>query len=200
MKRLGALLGAASLTGALLAACAPEPATPDAPGAEIDAKVQAAARDAGLADCPSGGNGSSGKGDDLAGIDLLCVTSGEAVTLADFDGPVVVNVWAHWCEPCREELPLLARAAREYEGRVQFVGVLFADDNPADALALARDSEVTYPQVADRRSLLRVPLGLRGLPTTVFVDDGEIVGSQTTPYRDYGDLVDDIAEQLEVDQ
>lgn len=190
------------LAVALLAACAPEPATPEVPGAAIDTAVQDAARAAGLADCSPEGpeTAGAGTGGTLAGIELVCLTDGSSATLADFDGPVLVNVWAHWCEPCREELPLLARAAREYEGRMQLVGVLFADSNPADALALARDSGVTYPHLADRASSLRVPLSLRGLPTTVFLVDGEVVGSQLTPYRDYGDLVDDIEEQLEVDR
>ncbi len=73
-------------------------------------------------------------------------------------------------------------------------------EDRASAIDLARSTGVTYPQVADPSSSLRVPLGLRGLPTTAFVVDGEVVGSQLTPYDDYGVLVDDIAEHLEVEK
>ncbi|MFT4187800.1 MAG: TlpA disulfide reductase family protein [Aeromicrobium sp.] len=183
-------VAAALLLAFLLAACAPDrSANERTQGAPVDDAVVAAARDAGIEDCPPGGAG---------GGDLVCLATGEPVDLFDLDGPVVVNVWAHWCEPCREELPLLARAAREYAGEVTFVGVLFADEDPEAAVELAVEAGVAYPQAADRSSSLRVPLSLRGLPATVFLVDGEVVGAQPTPYTDYGGLVSDIAEHLEV--
>ncbi|MFT4298785.1 MAG: TlpA disulfide reductase family protein [Aeromicrobium sp.] len=178
-----------------LVGCAPDrSAEVKTEGAPIDAAVQAAAQEAGIAACPAaGGDGP------LAEAVLVCVATGEPADLAAFDGLVVVNVWAHWCEPCRRELPLLAQAAREYAGQVSFVGVVFADEDPQAAVDLARTAGVTYPQVADPGSALRVPLSLRGLPTTVFLRDGKVAGSQLTPYDDYGVLVDDIAEHLEVE-
>lgn len=193
--------GAVVLVTTLTAvACAPDRAgDAETNGAPVDSAVTTAAQDAGIAGCPARSEGAAADSR-LAGIELVCVASGEPVDLAAFDGPVVVNVWANWCEPCREELPLLARAAQEYAGKVTFVGVLFADQDPRAAIALARDSGVTYPQVADPTSSLRTVLSLRGLPTTSFLVDGEVVGSQPTPYDDYGVLVADIAEHLEVEQ
>ena len=189
---------AAVVLGALLlAACAPDRTADEAvDGAPISGGVVAAAEAAGIDPCP--GRAPDAVASPLADRELVCVSTGDPVDLAAFDGPVVVNVWAHWCEPCREELPLLVRAAQEYAGRVTFVGVLFADEDPSAAIDLARSLGVTYPQVADPSSSLRVPLSLRGLPTTVFLVDGEVVGSQLTPYDDYGVLVADIAEKLEV--
>lgn len=186
------------LAALVVGACAPDRSADEATeGAAIGASVVAAAQDAGIDPCPSRAAGAA-TDSPLADLELVCVSTGEPVDLAAFDGPVVVNVWAHWCEPCREELPLLVQAAKEYAGRVTFVGVVFADEDPAAAVDLAESTGVTYPQVADPSSSLRVPLSLRGLPTTVFLQDGEVVGSQLTPYDDYGVLVADIAEKLEV--
>ncbi|NIS30625.1 MAG: TlpA family protein disulfide reductase, partial [Actinobacteria bacterium] len=47
--------------------------------------------------------------------------------LAAAERPVVLNVWASWCIPCRSEAPLLERAAEEFEGRVRFIGLNFRD-------------------------------------------------------------------------
>ena len=184
----------------VLAGCAPDRSADEATnGAPISDAVVSAAQDAGIESCPGRATGDA-TDSALADLELVCVATGEPVDLAAFDGPVVLNVWAHWCEPCREELPLLVKAAEEYAGRVTFVGIVFADEDPSSAIDLARSTGVTYPQVADPSSSLRAPLSLRGLPTTVFVVDGEIVGSQLTPYDDYGVLVADIAEHLEVEQ
>src|SRR3546814_8760254 len=80
----------------------------------------------------------------------------ETVSRRDFDRilvglqgkPVVVNIWASWCAPCRTEMPLLERAARTYEGRVAFLGVASRDDRQ-DAAAFLDDVGVTYPNVFD---------------------------------------------------
>ena len=197
MRRPAAL---ALLAALLVGACAPDRSADEATeGAAIGADVVTAAQDAGIDPCPGRAAGAA-TDSPLADLELVCVSTGEPVDLAAFDGPVVLNVWAHWCEPCREELPLLVQAAEEYAGRVTVVGVVFADEDPAAAVDLAASTGVTYPQVADPSSSLRAPLSLRGLPTTVFLRDGEIVGSQLTPYDDYGVLVADIAENLEVGQ
>lgn len=190
----------ALLATLVLAACAPDRSADEATdGAPISGAVVSAAQEAGIDPCPGRAAGAA-TDSPLADLPLVCVSTGEPVDLAAFDGPVVVNVWAHWCEPCREELPLLVKAAEEYAGRVTFVGVVFADEDPSAAIELARSTGVTYPQVADPSSSLRAPLSLRGLPTTVFLVDGEIVGSQLTPYDDYRVLVADVAEHLEVEQ
>lgn len=103
----------------------------------------------------------------------------------EFDGilvglrgaPVVVNVWASWCAPCRTEMPLLDRAARRFDGRVAFVGVASRDDRD-EALRFLEDIGVTYPNVFDSSGDVRSRLGLRGFPTTyVFDASGTLVRS-----------------------
>lgn len=84
--------------------------------------------------------------------------------------PVVVNVWASWCGPCRAEMPLLEQAANDYDGRVTFVGLASKDDR-SSALSFLADLGVTYPNLFDQSGEVRSELGLRGFPTT-YVFDG----------------------------
>lgn len=89
--------------------------------------------------------------------------------------PVVVNVWASWCPPCRAEMPLLERASQAYAGRAMFLGVA-SKDAPSAALGFLDEVGVTYPNVFDSTGDIRRELGLRGFPTTyVFDERGRLV-------------------------
>jgi cytochrome c biogenesis protein CcmG/thiol:disulfide interchange protein DsbE len=89
--------------------------------------------------------------------------------------PVVLNFWASWCVPCREEAPLLNAAARAREGEVVFVGVNIQDLRP-DALAFLREFDVPYASVRDRGNDTYEAYGLTGVPETYYLDaEGRIV-------------------------
>jgi len=83
--------------------------------------------------------------------------------------PVVVNVWASWCGPCIVEAPGLARMARDFRGRVQFVGVDVLDQRGA-AQAFIRKYGWIYPSVFDPPGAIRNDLGFVGQPVTVVLD------------------------------
>ena len=83
--------------------------------------------------------------------------------------PVVVNVWASWCAPCRAEAPLLARAAKRYRGKVIFLGVL-SRDSPSAGLKFMRTYAMGYPSVLDVTSEISPFLKVSGLPTTLVFD------------------------------
>ncbi len=104
------------------------------------------------------------------------------VSLSQFAGrPVVVNFWASWCPPCRQELPALAAMARRYGGRVAFVGV-DTNDQRSSALSFMRAAGVTYPVAFDANGTVAVREGLFGLPDTLFVSpSGVVVGRQLGP-------------------
>lgn len=108
-------------------------------------------------------------GDPLLELSLPCLTGGEPFRLADLRGPAVVNLWASWCLPCREELPELQRYADQQAGRVHVLGVVTEDD-PERAAALATDLRLRFPAVADREGRLRAALAAIGLPVTLLVD------------------------------
>lgn len=98
-------------------------------------------------------------------------TPGTAVTLGRPGTPVVVNFFASWCVPCREELPLLEQAARRSAGSVSFVGV-DVNDSRSKASALLDATGVTFPAGYDPDRSVATRYRLRGMPTTVFVDAG----------------------------
>lgn len=101
--------------------------------------------------------------------------------------PLVLNFWASWCRPCREEAPTLERAWERYGAQgVQFLGVN-VQDSPEDAMAFTREFWITYLSVRDRDLRLWTDLGMRGVPETFFIDhtwrflaigSGQQVGSQ----------------------
>jgi len=155
--------------------------TSDGAGRELTAAAQEQTAIAvpGVASCaelpqqsPSTGAG-TGR---LPSLQLPCLTPGPAVDLSRLvGGPVIVNLWASWCGPCREEMPVLQAAHVQYGGRVQFLGVDTKDttDSAADFLDVVG---VTYPQVSDADGELLNHLGLLGLPVTVALDpDGRVV-------------------------
>ena len=88
--------------------------------------------------------------------------------------PVIVNIWASWCAPCRTETPLLERAALAHASDVVIIGVNSRDER-SGALGFMDEFDVTFPNVFDRTGEIRRRLGLRGFPSTyVFGADGAL--------------------------
>jgi thiol-disulfide isomerase/thioredoxin len=110
-------------------------------------------------------------------ITLPCLGGGRSVDLAGLTGtPTVVNFWAQSCGPCRAESPILQRVHEAARGRLRVIGVDWEDSQPGMAIAFARQLGLTYPQVADPDAATRKPLGIAGLPVSVFLDSsGRIV-------------------------
>jgi len=81
--------------------------------------------------------------------------------------PVVVNLWASWCDPCRYELPFLQRVALDRGARVAFLGVN-VNDAPSAAKEFAAQYPMPYPSFEDPRSGVAGRYGARGLPATAF--------------------------------
>lgn len=93
----------------------------------------------------------------------------EAIIVGLRGKPVVVNVWASWCGPCRVEAPLLQKASGHFGERVAFLGV-DARDSEGDARDFLRRYGVAYPNVVDADDEIVGRLGLRGFPTTYIFD------------------------------
>lgn len=115
--------------------------------------------------------------DGLPPLRLPCLTPGPDIDLSAMRGrPVLVNLWASWCDPCREEMPLLQAASERYAQQVQFLGVDTKDASKPAAAFLA-DVGVTYPQLVDLDGDLLGHLRVPGLPVTVVLDaDGRVTG------------------------
>lgn len=115
-------------------------------------------------------------------LELPAQGSFPAVSTDEFEGilvglrgqPVVVNIWASWCAPCRTEMPLLQDAANTYAGEAVILGVA-SNDDPGEAKRFLDDLGLTYPNVFDDSGEIRVALGLTAYPTTyVFGVDGTL--------------------------
>ena len=123
----------------------------------------------------AGGGPAQLSGAPAASFDVLR-TDGRRDSLAAYRGRVVLlNIWATWCPPCREEMPALQRFAREYAGRVIVLGI---DQGEAGTVAaqFAKERGVTFPILVDLEQQYGRTYAAVGLPTTVIVGrDGRIV-------------------------
>lgn len=126
-----------------------------------------------------------------AAIQSARFTDGEGnpQTLGQFAGKVVVvNFWATWCTPCREEMPGFVKLQSRWQGRgVQFVGL--AQDDPGKVAAFGRELGINYPlwlgeaEVMDLSRRLGNRLGV--LPHTVLLDpQGRVVESRIGIYAE----------------
>jgi len=99
------------------------------------------------------------------------------VKLADYKGsPVVVNFWASWCIPCRQEMPFLEQSWREHRDEgVKFIGINVMDDREG-ALEYLKSLDVTFPNLYDPTGSIANSFNVSALPVTLFVDkEGQIV-------------------------
>lgn len=107
--------------------------------------------------------------------------------------PVVVNVWASWCGPCRFEFPVFQRLAARYGRRVAFLGVDSQDSGGA-ARTFLGEEPVPYPSYTDPDKKVAESIGARlGLPDTAFYDSrGRLVYLKQGPYANPAALRADV--------
>jgi thiol-disulfide isomerase/thioredoxin len=113
--------------------------------------------------------------------------------IADLRGyPVVVNLWASWCVPCRQEFPVLQKLSARYGKKVAFLGVNSEDSDDAAATFL-REEPVPYPSYTDPDKEIFNSVGDFGFPNTAFYDrSGELVYLKPGPYREDSELEADV--------
>ena len=119
---------------------------------------------------------------------------GKEVSLSDYRGrPVIVNFWASWCIPCREEFPLL-KGARERYGAdgLEVLGVVFEDD-PEAARAYMAKAGASWPGLVDPDGEVAAAYYVNGPPLSFFVDPEGVVRSIAYGPPPSGTLDDRIA-------
>ena len=105
-----------------------------------------------------------------------------ALSLSNFKGkPVVLNFWASWCDPCKEEAPLLESSWKQMQAQgkdVVFLGIDFQDSSN-DGIKFLRLYSITYPAVQDVDGSVSIKYGLTSLPQTIFINrNGTVVGRE----------------------
>jgi len=109
----------------------------------------------------------------LEGDDIL----GKPVSKENWPGKVVlINFWATWCPPCREEIPELLQLKKEFKDQLEIVGFSEDDDPPASVLKFARARGMTYPIVMATQEIVDAYGGVPALPTSFLIDtQGRVV-------------------------
>lgn len=127
--------------------------------------------------------------------------SGQTKSLATFKGkPLVINVWASWCSPCRSEMSSLERLSRRYGGKQFNVIGISTDDDSNAAAAFIRHARLSFENFHDRHLLLENMLGADTIPLTVLVDaNGRVLEKVHGAYEwDSPEIVDAISETFHI--
>ncbi len=116
---------------------------------------------------------------------LLHDISGKIVSTADWKGKVVIlNFWATWCPPCREEIPELVQLQAHYKDKLLIVGASEDDDGPQRVLQFAQRYGMNYPIVMATRELIDNYGGVPALPTSFIIDpQGRVMTKHTGLYE-----------------
>jgi len=175
--------------------------SPPPMSAERAQRLAAQKQAAGIADCPVSDRSVPAAAAGLPDLVLTCLGGGREVRLAGLRGrPMLVNVWAQWCGPCREEAPYLAEVAKENSGDLMILGVDYVDPQPDLAIEFAQLSGWSYPQLADTDKALAAPLQILGPPVSFFVRaDGTIAGRHSGAFRSAGQIRSLARQHLGVD-
>jgi thiol-disulfide isomerase/thioredoxin len=156
-----------------------------APSPESTASLGPMKKAAEIADCPKSDPDVAAVPSGLPDVVLPCLGGGREVRLAGLRGkPMMINIWAQWCGPCREEAPYLADVATTNKSELMILGIDHADPQPALAIEFAQLSTWTYPQLADPDVVLRAALQITGPPQTFLVrPDGTIAYRHAGPFK-----------------
>ena len=101
---------------------------------------------------------------------------GQSVSLSDFQGkPVLINFWASWCSPCRDEMPYLQQIYEEWSGRGLVVLAINIGESPAEAKSFLKTHNLSLPVLLDTKQAVAGKYNIRGIPTTFFIDSGGII-------------------------
>jgi thiol-disulfide isomerase/thioredoxin len=127
--------------------------------------------------------------------------AGKSKKFSDYKGkPLIINVWASWCGPCRAEMGSLQRLARRYGGKHFNVIGISTDDDGKAAAAFIKKSKVTFENFIDSEVFLENMLGANTIPLTILVDaQGKVLEKARGAYEwDSPEVVDAIGKAFHI--
>ncbi|MFI5710787.1 TlpA family protein disulfide reductase [Kribbella sp. NPDC051620] len=193
--RHAALIGVLAAAGLLLAGCGDQKADGQPQTGPTSATVAGADQ---LTPCPTV-ESRPPVANALPDVSLPCLGDGPDIRLSDLRGPLLVNVWAQWCGPCRHEAPYLAALHAKAGDKVKLIGIDYIDTRPDLAVKFAVEQKWDYPHVADRDKQIQQGLKIGGPPLTAFVDaKGAVVYVHRAPFTSQQELDQLVREKLGV--
>ena len=119
------------------------------------------------------------------------------VSLADLRGqPVIVNFWASWCHPCRQEFPLLKQALRDHRAQhLAVIGVTY-QDIVSDSRSFVKRQGATWPQGIDGGGAVASAFGVRAIPQSFFVRPDGTIAARVFGVTTAAALADPLAKLL----
>jgi len=118
----------------------------------------------------------------------LTTPDGKKISLKDFRGQIVLlNFWASWCVPCREEMPAMEKLYQEYKDKNFAVLAVAVKDRKQDAVDFIKELKITYPVALDPEAQIGSLYGAWGLPATYLIGPkGEGLARGWGPAEWYG--------------
>jgi cytochrome c biogenesis protein CcmG/thiol:disulfide interchange protein DsbE len=127
-------------------------------------------------------------------FELAQLEAADSISLSSLRGSVVVvNFWASWCIPCRDEHPVLLDATRKYEPQgVKFIGIAY-NDKPEDSKRWLNELGKAYPSLLDPGARTAIDYGVTGVPETFILDKQGVVA-----FKKFGPItVAEISQKLD---
>lgn len=184
-------------TVTLLAGCSATPPALPPPSSTVD--LSALHEQYGLPQCPPTDLSATAAPEGLPVTDLACLGTEQRVNLAGLPRePMIINVWAQWCGPCRAEAPYLRAGLAELDG-VSFVGINYNDPLPDWAIEFAGLAGWDYPHIQDQDKTLQASLKVPGVPTSYFVSaEGRVIYTHAGPFNSTEELLGLAREHLAI--
>ena len=130
----------------------------------------------GLVGCSNGSESSVARVGELAPDFQGLTLDGQTISLSDLRGkPVLINFWATWCPPCREEMPYLQQVYEEWLHKRLVVLAVNVGENPSKVEEFIQVNNLTLPVLLDVNGVAAQQYGITAIPATFFVDQSGIV-------------------------
>ena len=131
-------------------------------------------------------------------IELPCTDGKSSLVLNEVRGPAIINAWASWCDPCREEIPVFKEISQLSSGKIQIIGIDVEERKKEDGINFATEMGMSWPQLFDQDGRTKAAFGM-GIPVTWLINDkGEIVYEKVGPIKSIEQMKDLVQHFLQI--